>query len=321
MDAKKFVEALNQGEAQEALSYVPTELLLQEIHRRGYEVPQAIGKTAVISSQNTENSKDEPFESRIGAFLDTDRHLEVADQLSIMEELWSRLGFTTPKLSEDEQAQLTKLLGAYPTSYRILPAPLLSHTERLRLLRTTSDASLGGLYMETLQALEQDAEITIRKRSMMCGIRYRSLDGQLVDHQTHVNGLVKADHAIVKDDVAWIFPILDIRLDTHRYLKSIQEKYRLMNPIVATESLIGLHLLYQLNGTQDQRDKLLTRRVDLANEAVYRLDPGGKPPQLIQVVGVNQSKDGRLRVAPLTISAERPAWDRWFDYRGAVSGL
>jgi hypothetical protein len=83
------------------LAEVPTVLLEDEITRRN----QAIMPSGEIAARPEVHIKDK-LEYELDALLDEDLIIFARDQLGIMRDFWSRLGFRTPDLSDEQQHRL-----------------------------------------------------------------------------------------------------------------------------------------------------------------------------------------------------------------------
>ena len=97
-------------------------------------------------------------------------------------------------------------------------------------------------------------------------MRYRTINGELVDRETYVASLVAAGQAVVsEDEVVWTYPVMDVRVNSNRSNSRPEELFRKVNPVASPESLIATQLLHQAASTPTTRPSF-----DFANEAIFR---------------------------------------------------
>jgi hypothetical protein len=303
---------------------ISNEELLGEVERRRLTVPAAVGATATQATAEAEPVKGE-FETRVESFLNTEARLDVTDQLAVMRELWGKLGYEMPELSESQQAELALVAEANPF-HRVVPTPLLSFSER-KAVAEKARAFPGQKFTTSANALWtpdeswaygkliRDPESTVKDGNKTYGLRYKTPEGETtVSREAYIAALKAAGQAVeAKDGRVWTFPVMDVRVQAPRTRDYVRNLHGRVDPVGSPESLLTTQLLHQANGTPNP-----VWEVDFANEAVYELDRKGNPKALVDVAGVDWDPNYR-QVYLFNWYTDNRNDD--FGVRGAESGL
>jgi hypothetical protein len=258
------------------------------------EIPNAIGKAAAHGADvSVETGAEQSFQAEIGRFLDPEVKLDATNQLSLMRHFWHRLGHKLPDLSTDQHDALTKAVEAHPDR-RVVPAPFLylagrsAIAERARAFPAAKfkpgreALKVPGLSY-TYGRLLRDPESTVQYGRTAYGLRYKTPSGEVVGREAYIAALMEAGQAIeANDGTTWVFPIIDPRVRIKSNYNHALNLHHPVNPVVTPEALIAAQLLYQAKGTPNRR-----WQIDIANEAVYKLDKTGNPGAVIGVAGVD----------------------------------
>jgi hypothetical protein len=268
-------QGLSTAKKQEIIAALPDTAIRAEVIRRGLEVPTFVG--AAVTGTETELKTSE-FEKEVAVFLDPETAPNTTEQLALMGEFWTKLGYKLPKLSKTQWAELTKSVEAHPEQ-RLVPAPLLSLKERTVMGRRAwvFPKQQFGPYNESLDTppeswkygqLLRDPASVVRDKYKAYALRYKTPGGALASREAYIASLKEAGQAVTaKDGVTWVFPIMDVRVTDKRTKSNPSKLHEVVSPIATPESLIATQLLHQANGTPSPE-----LSIDIVNEAVYQLD-------------------------------------------------
>lgn len=96
---------------------------------------------------------------------------------------------------------------------------------------------------------------------------------EMVDRSSFVETLLESGRAIeAKDGAIWVFPVMDIQVNSPRTKDTASNLYRRIDPVNVPESLLIVSCLHQANGTPNT-----TGDIDYANEALWKVKKTGDP--------------------------------------------
>ena len=296
MDAEKFVQALTPQEAQEVADALPADVLRDAVARRSLEVPTLVGPLALEAGTSGPDASETTLtQAEISQFLDPKVEMPVESQLEFMTKFWGMAGLSVPALNEAQKAKLAETVAANPGK-RVIPAPL-AHVGRRRSLVRQAKAALPdnrfsddneplltstdqGLYGKLLA----EPERTVEEDGAAYGLGYKTPLGEVVvGREAFQAALLESGEAAQAEDLGvWVFPVLDVAVESDRAYTTAGNLYHHVGPTDVPEALITMQLLHQANGTPNGE-----WHVDFTNEAVYELDETGEPKALVRVAGVH----------------------------------
>jgi len=307
MDAEERLKATTPEETPQPVADPPEDILTNEVfHSRG--VTRAVGATAARGAEaGRETNEEQAWQGRIRRWLDPELKLDITDQLSVMREFWSKLGYNLPKLSKYQHDKLDEAAETQPLQ-RVVPT-LLSALVRRKSMVEKAPALLGqesgpsdnvlwipdktSVYRKLLWRPEH----TVIVGDKTYGLRFKTEQGDIVGRAAHLALLKETGRAVeASKGYVWTFPVMDVRFRTKRTYDTAGNLDKLVNFITSPESLIAVQLLRQASGitNPEQTGPLdFGWEADFANEAVYELDEAGNPKALVSVASVSWTLNDR----------------------------
>jgi hypothetical protein len=306
--------------------------LLGEVERRvqnnGLVLPESFVGSVVASAEIDSAAFDEiVFKNRVESFIDpnSNKDMGTEEQLEFMDEFWQRLDMIPPKLSDEQKAKVADTLGQNPNK-RVVPTPLLDMqgrkdiTDRARSAfpsqKFTSSGSALSIPDESdiYGQLLRNPDGKVKEGGDSYGLGFRLPDGeQVVGRTNFVGAMVEVGQAVEGENgLVWIYPVMDVRVSSPRSLDNARKLYEQANPTVTADSNLSVQLLHQAAGTP-----FIGLNVDFANEAIFKLDDGGKPEAFVDAASIYWSGYHQVR---LGIWGGNNRYGN-FGIRAATSGL
>ncbi len=296
MDAKnalEAVEAIRDAVSIEELAAFDTELANRM---------QLVGEaTGVVTLAEAVEKPETGFEIAIGNFLDASAEATIIEQMAVMTEFWSKLGYILPPLSNSQYSKLTRVIEAHPDC-RVIPTPLLDIAGRREVAEKAKAVFAknilakeekpfcvindDGVYDELLANPEE----TVEDKGRIYGLRYKDYDfTKNLTRREYIDALMQEGHAMLSPDgIPWTFPVVGIQHSASQHLGEVHIMHGSIMPNLSPESMLTVQLLHQANGTP--RDDWYA---DVTNEAIYEIDPQGGADRLVGVASVNFSPNYR----------------------------
>jgi hypothetical protein len=293
------------------------------------QLAEQYGHTAEIAGPLAVQAEaDETLPKKeIKCFLNASIEMSSERQLDVVRQFWEVLGCKMPELDEKQKAALNNTIERNPFM-RVMPAPLLD----INGCKTIAERARSAFRNQHLFAIRQnvlwtpnesymihakllkDPESIVKEGRVSYGIRYKSPDsGELLTKDRFGARLRKIGKGIEADGVTWVFPVMDVRVQSERICAPAGALHQKVEPTVVPEVLIGMQLLHRASGTPNS-----DYHVDFANEAIYKLDKKDVPKTPVHVTSVYWYPNDR-RVVLLYWHADSQNED--FGVRAAENGL
>ena len=203
MSAQRLHVALTE-ETQQLETVLPTDSIGAELARVSLEVPAAVGAVMTRAAFETEVSQGE-FIPRVETFMDPEEVIDIDEQLAVMHEFWSRLGYEVPELTVEQMDKLTEVL-CDEYDKRVMPTPLLTLQQRQDIAERARifsghqlNPDIDALWVpdESSQSgqLIRNDQLTEETRGASYAMRYKTADGEIVDREEYVASLIETGEA------------------------------------------------------------------------------------------------------------------------------
>lgn len=223
----------------------------------------------------------------------------VEDQLEAMDVFWETMGRLVPDLDDEQMDRLDEAVQSYPDR-RLIPTPLLDVNE-LEIVAENARVFQGegfdpdspvlwlpGENQASGRLIRNPGSIT-QDKGVELGLFYKTPGRELTDREGFIKDMVQRGRAVVEDGVAWIFPIMDVRIrNSGRPGASATECFKRTDSVVTAEALITKQLLHQAHGRTPSG-----RYLEFANGGVYSLDEYDGPQKLHFAPGVHWAEEQR----------------------------
>lgn len=270
------------------------------------------------------------FHKRLDTFLRGGSALDVAEQLSTMQQFWRLIGLQVPGLSQEQVSALASHVKTRGHE-RVVPTPFLmpkgrvAITGRIAQLVPVVADELRSPALDTpnpainpLGAMVEESEAPITARHEL---RYTTPGSpSLHRRDDYVHTMLRRNLAVAeaKQRIMWLFPFMDCTAPRQYTNGQQAKKYTnqkpqdldmLVNPAVTPDSLLTVALLNTLH-----RYKPLAPEISFANEHVFSVGAHAK----VSTVGIQHQSESPV-IAMVTSPPDRVMPQ--FGVRIATNGL
>lgn len=299
MDMEFLGRALATGTSEE-LNKILTQLPLTAL-QRAIEARKTRGTASELAL-----SAEIEFEQRLKAYCDIGP-MPVGEQVAITSEFWEKQGYRQPPYRPEHYERFTEVAENLPVHFRLLPTPLLSLEERLKL-GWGGDARLLNDARSSYRTLLRDPETRLPSNNTTLMLQYRSVSGQYLSRQKYVQNLMSDQHESGRPYAleaaagrVWLFPFVELSALSLVGGTALSKGHEQMSALAVPEVLLTvLHMRLAAGAVGPASGNLMYATNEVMGSLIART--GGRKIQMFTTVSYN-AKEQRMCLGGAT---ERP---------------